>query len=151
MTAPLDFSFLASSAIKAISPFLSSLLRGGENAAKKLTEKALEKVGEHMGDEGWNKARSIWQQLEGPIKENPAASLAIEDLAAKPSDEVLLQISTLQLERLLTNNEVLSRTLSTLLDSTRAGATQVFKNEKNATIKDTTIIMASSGAKVINR
>ena len=147
MTSPLDFAFLASAAVKAISPFLPSLLHGGGRLIEKVAGKALEKVGEHVGDDGWNKAEAIWRKLEGPIENNPSASAAIADLATNPSDDVLRQISVLQIQRVLAADQNLAGTVATLLGHASNKADHgSFINP--GTVSNSTIIVASSGAKV---
>lgn len=60
-----------------ISPFLSHVLKLGDRAAGKATEKNAGKFGEAA----WVKAQAIWAQLRPTIKAKAAALEAVADVA----------------------------------------------------------------------
>lgn len=64
-----------------------------EKAGHVAAGEAIKKVGK----EAWG----LWEKLRGAVQANPAASQAVDDLAAQPDDEDLRAVLRVQLKKLL--------------------------------------------------
>jgi hypothetical protein len=87
----------------ALAPFLPFLLEFGKSAA--------EVAGQKLGAEAWEQAKGIWVRLAPKVNSRPAAREAAIALAARPRDDELQTVFTVQLRRLLSEDEELRRWL----------------------------------------
>lgn len=79
-----------------ITPFLPFLLKFGEKSA--------ETAGAKLGEEGWNKAKKIWDKLHPKVEAKEDAKVAVEQVAAKPDSKPRQAVFQEELETLLKEN-----------------------------------------------
>ena len=124
-------SHLPAQLVQFLAPYLSYLVKGlklaGQEAAKKLGEKASE--------QGFDHAKALWEKLRPKVEARPAALEAAQDTAAHPDDEDALAALRLQLKKLLAEDEPLAQELARLLEQTRpAGQTVIASGERSVAI-----------------
>jgi len=117
--------------VQLLAPYLPSLLKGlklaGQEAAKKLGEKASE--------QGFDHAKALWDKLRPKVETRPAALEAIQDAADHPDDEDALAALRLQLKKLLAEDEALAQELAHLLAQARpAGQTVTASGNRSVAI-----------------
>jgi len=124
-------SHLPAQLVQFLAPYLSYLVKGlklaGQEAAKKLGEKASE--------QGFDHAKALWEKLRPKVEAKPAALEAVQDAAEHPDDEDALAALRLQLKKLLAEDEPLAQELARLLEQTRpAGQTVIASGERSVAI-----------------
>ncbi len=87
-----------------LAPVLPYLL---EKAGDVATAEAIKKVGK----DAWG----LWRKLWPAIQASPAASEAVEDLAARPDDEDLRAVLRVQLKKLLQTDQSLADEVARLI------------------------------------
>jgi len=117
--------------VQYLAPFLPYLLKGvklaGQEAAKKLGEKASE--------QGFDHAKALWEKLRPKVEAKPAALEAVQDVATRPDDEDALAALRLQLKKLLAEDEALAQELAHLLAQARpAGQTVTASGNRSVAI-----------------
>jgi len=88
-----------------LAPALPYLLKAGESAAEKI------------GEDAWEKAKTLWGKLSAKIKAKPSALEAIEDIAQAPADEDAQAALRLQLKKLLAEDTGLAKELEQLISA----------------------------------
>jgi len=101
--------------VQFLAPFLPYLVKGlklaGQEAAKKLGEKASE--------QGFDHAKALWEKLRRKVEAKPAALEAAQDAATHPDDEDALAALRLQLKKLLAEDQPLAQELARLVAQSR--------------------------------
>jgi len=98
---------LAQALTVTLAPALPYLVQVGTTTA----EHAVQEV----GAEAWAKAKALWARLAGPVAEKPAASEAVEDVAAAPEGAGPRAALTWQLEKILEAHPELAGEVARLL------------------------------------
>ena len=99
----------------ALVPFLPVLLKPGGEA---------EKIAREAG-ETWNRAKEVWAKLRPKVEAKPAALEVVQELATEPDDADVQAAFRLQLKKLLTQDEALAETLSSLIEKSRTSGVNV--------------------------
>lgn len=86
-----------------LAPALPYLLKAGESAASKI------------GEDAWEKAKTLWGKLAVKIKAKPSAQEAVEDVAKTPADEDAQAALRVQLKKLLSEDTGLAKELEQLI------------------------------------
>jgi hypothetical protein len=132
----MDVTTFAKNLATFLTPLLSSLLNAGE--------KAIEEVGKKFGAATWDLAKALWGKIRPKMEAKPAALEAAEDAAAMPHDEDIQAALRLQLEKLLAEDNMLTKKLEQLWDEAkRVGMTIMAIGERSVAaqkIEDSTII-----------
>jgi hypothetical protein len=103
----MDIPELANALTLYLAPFLPYLLKAGEKAA--------EEAGKKLGEESWNKAKSLWSKLRPKVEAKSSALEAAQDVGESPSDEDALASLHQQVKKLLNIDPSLADELSALL------------------------------------
>lgn len=103
----MDLGILAHSVITIIAPCLPYLLTAGGKAA----EGALKKVGE----DAWNKAKTLWGKLSPSVENDSAAMSIAQKVAASPDDQRAQSALELYIEDILRNNSALADEVDQLI------------------------------------
>ncbi len=93
----MELTQLAPMVVAMIAPYLPHLVE----AAKMVGEKALEKVGESVGEEGFKQAKPLLARIWPKIAAKPAALEAAEDVAKSPDNKSYQTVLEVQLEKIL--------------------------------------------------
>jgi len=117
--------------VQFLAPYLSYLVKGlklaGQEAAKKLGEKASE--------QGFDHAKALWEKLRPKVEAKPAALEAVQDAAEHPDDEDALAALRLQLKKLLAEDDSLAQELARLVAQSRpAGKNVTASGERSVAI-----------------
>jgi hypothetical protein len=99
---------LAHQARDLLTPFLPYLLPAATGVGKA----ALKKAGERIGDATWNKAEALWNKVWPKIQERPAALESAQDLAAAPNDSDAQAAFSLQLRKMLAEDDDLTNAVA---------------------------------------
>jgi hypothetical protein len=94
--------------VSALAPFLPYLLRAGQRAG--------EGIADELGGAAGRLAGTLWARLRPHVEASPAAREAVEDAAARPTDERARGALELQLEKLLGRDEALAGEIRSLLE-----------------------------------
>lgn len=105
---PIDTSTLAAF----LSPFLPFLLKLGKQSVEKTADVASGKVSEAA----LQKAQAIWNKLQPKIASKEAATEAVEDVARNPDNKDMQASLRVQLQKLLEQDEALTRTIAEIMD-----------------------------------
>lgn len=106
-----------------LSPFLPSLLKLGEKAAEGAAAK--------FGEDGWNKAKAIWEKLHPKVEAKEAAKEAATDVANDPEDEDSQAALRKQLKKLLDQDKELEKVIAQIMQENAIDGTpgaQVIQN-----------------------
>ncbi len=90
-----------------LAPFLPILMKLGSKAAEAAAQKS--------GEDGWNKAKAIWEKLHPKVEAKEAAKEAATDVALNPNDEDLQAALRVQLKKLLDQDEALTKAIAQLM------------------------------------
>src|SRR5829696_2261653 len=104
----MDIVAVASSVTTALVPLLPYLIKAGEKAA--------EETGKAVAGQSWDWAKSLWTKLKPKVEANPAALVAVQDVAQAPGDGDLQVVLRLQLKKLLTEDQSLAEDVSRWLE-----------------------------------
>lgn len=96
---------LAHDARDLLAPALPYLIPAAAGAGKA----ALKRTGEKISDVTWDKAEALWSKLWPKIESKPSALEAAHDLANMPNDSDAQGAFSLQLKKLLAEDEQLAR------------------------------------------
>jgi transketolase len=91
-----------------LSPFLPFLIKFGE----KFGEKSAETVGSKVGEDGWNKAKKIWEKLHPKVEAKEDTKVAAEQVATKPDSKARQAVFQEELETLLKENPDLAAAIT---------------------------------------
>lgn len=127
-----------------LTPFLPFLI----NLGKKSAETAASKVGE----DGWNKAKKIWDKLHPAVAAKEDAKVAAEQVATKPDSKARQAVFQEELETLLKENPDLLEAIAQIMKenshtSSDAQNTQTVTNNEG----QAQAINQMKGEKVIGR
>ena len=125
-----------------LTPFLPFLIKFGENSA--------ETAGRKFGEDGWNKAKKIWDELHPKVEAKEDAKIAAEQLAAKPDSEARKALFREELETLLKENPDLAKAIAQIMEegSPTASGTQITQNVEN---NEGLMIGQMTGGKAVGR
>jgi len=98
--------------ISFLAPFLPYLVKAGG--------KAVEEIGEKLGESTWELAQRIWAKLRPKMEAKPSAREVVRALAQNPSDEGAQAALRFQLRNILAQDEALTSGLVNLLNKNQA-------------------------------
>ena len=110
---------LAHEARDLLAPVLPYLLPAAAGAG----QAALKRTGEKISDVTWNKAEALWSKLWPKIESKPSALEAAHDLANMPNDSDAQGAFSLQLRKLLVEDEQLARDVAEIFVDSRVHVT----------------------------
>lgn len=79
-----------------VAPFLPKLM----DITTKAGNKAMESLGERVGEGTWNKAICVWNILRPQVEKEPEVAKVLQDAANKPNDPRVGALISWQLEKL---------------------------------------------------
>jgi tetratricopeptide (TPR) repeat protein len=97
----MDLTQLSNEVTMALAPFLPTLLAVGG--------KVVEGIEVKIGEDVWNKVKTLWSKLHPKIDANPFAKHAVEAVAAAPKDHDLQTAMRVELKKLLAEDADLTR------------------------------------------
>jgi hypothetical protein len=92
-----------------LAPFLPFLVKLGNKAAEAAAEK--------FGEDGWNKAKAVWEKLHPKVEAKEEAKLAVQQVVAKPESEARIAVLREELETLLKENPDLETAIAQIMES----------------------------------
>lgn len=120
----MDISQIAAETMRHLVPVMPFLLATG----KIMRDKAIEKVGQNFGEEGFKYGKSLWARLGAKVEEKPAALEAAHDVAQNPNDEDSLAAFRHQLKKLLADDSALAAEIKQILDEANAAGVNVVQS-----------------------
>ena len=118
----------------ALVPFL---VKGGEKLAEMVAEK--------LGDAGFEGAKGVWERLRRAIAREPAAEVAVRDLAAAPQDADYQAALRVQLKKLLAADKDLAEQLARALEAPPQGGYRAELHGDGAIAQGTGAVAAGKG------
>ncbi len=91
-----------------LAPWLPFLIKGGKEAGKA----AAKKLGEKFSEDGWEKAKSLWDKLHPKVESKPSALEAVKDVADHPDDPDVQAALRVQFKKLLESEPALTIEIS---------------------------------------
>lgn len=85
---------------------------------EKVGAPALEEAASKLGEDTWEKAKSIWGKLWPKVESTAAAKMAAEKLAHKPNSEAWKEALQEELESILQNDSALAEAIAEILKTT---------------------------------
>ena len=134
----MDISLLVSF----ISPFLPYFLK---LAGQKSAEKAIDLATKGFSEAAVHKAQSIWKKLRPKADSHKRLAEALADLASNPDDQDMQAQLRVQLKKLLSNDEVLTREIANILNEDAPDGTPGLQIIQNVTGDRNQIIGNISG------
>jgi hypothetical protein len=123
----MDIGALASSVTTALVPLLPYLLKAGEKAA--------EETGKAAANQSLEWGKSLWSKLKPKVEAKEAALEAAQDVAHAPEDKNLQIALQVQLQKLLTQDQLLAEEVSGWLEQGKAaGITVTASGERSVAI-----------------
>jgi hypothetical protein len=110
---PMDIAVLATF----LAPFLPFLVKLGNKAAEAAAGK--------FGEDGWNKAKAVWEKLHPKVEAKEEAKLAVQQVVAKPESEARIAVLREELETLLKENPDLEAALAQIMESDSPASSSV--------------------------
>jgi hypothetical protein len=126
-----------------LAPFLPYLVRGSRTL--------VEEAGKVVGEDAWGHATALWQRLWPRVEAKPAALDAADDLAQHPDDEEARIVLKRQLEKLLTEDDVLKADIARLWSNAEAANVVVAIGDRSVVVsRDVvdSIIVTGDDAKI---
>ena len=120
----MDVTSLANEAMGYMAPALPFLLATG----KTLRDKAIEKIGQNFGEEGFKFGKSLWEKLGAKVEAQPAALEAAKDLAAQPEDADNQAAFRKELKKILSGDESLATEIKQMLDEAKAAGINLIQS-----------------------
>ncbi len=120
----MDVTSLAHDAMNYLAPALPFLLA----ASKTMRDKAIEKVGQSFGEEGFKYGKSLWGKLGAKVEAQPAALEAAKDLAADPQDADNQASFRKELKKILSNDDALAAEVKQILEEAKAAGVSVVQS-----------------------
>jgi hypothetical protein len=145
----MDLTLLAKELAVFLAPFTPYLVSSGEKAVTKIVEK--------VGEDSWQKIKSMWSKLAVKLEAKPAALEAINDLAAEPSRQQAQTVFAWQVEKVLSQDQRLVAELGILLEQAMSSAKGpvIASGERNVVggrdIKDSVIITGNQNTAAVRR
>ncbi|MGF2037603.1 MAG: hypothetical protein RMZ43_020165 [Nostoc sp. CmiVER01] len=118
--------------IKFLAPYLPFLLNVGN--------KAVEEASKKVGEDGWNKAKAIWDKLHPKVEAKEAAKEAATDVAQKPEDEDLQTSLRVQLKKILEADTALAEEIAKIWEETTTSSNNSASNVNAQSYDDSTQI-----------
>ena len=97
----MDIAQLSNEVTLALAPFLPTLLAVGG--------KVVEGIENKIGEDAWDKVKTLWSKLHPKVEANPFAKRAVEEVAAAPNDQDLQTAMRVELKKLLAADENFAR------------------------------------------
>ena len=97
----MDIPQLSNELTMALAPFLPTLLAVGG--------KVVEGIESKVGEDVWDKVKTLWFKLRPKVEVNPIAKRAMEEVAASPDDKDLQAAMRAQLKKLLAEDSAFAR------------------------------------------
>lgn len=116
----MEIGLLATAAAAVLGPLLGSLLKTGG-------EKAVEAVGEKVGEGVFEKAKALWGKLGKKVEAKPGAPEAAKALAANPDDEDARTMMAVQLKSILANDPALAAEVEEFVRQSPTGNVMIAK------------------------
>ncbi len=123
----MDWTQLAQGVAMALAPFLPYLVKGGE--------KAIEAVGEKVGEAGWDKAHKLYEVVQGKLSGDADAERALTQVAVKPESEPRRAVLAEVIEEKVQEDTAFGQQLQQVLNNIQADSqtvsflTQVYGGE----------------------
>lgn len=95
--------------VKLIAPCMPFLMTMGTKVAEGASQK--------VGEDGWNRAKTIWAKLQPKVEAKEAAKEAAEDVAKNPDDEDLQVSLRVQLRKILEADTALAEEIAKILQA----------------------------------
>lgn len=92
-----------------LAPFLPFLM--------KLGNKVVEGAAQKSGEDGWDKAKAVWEKLHPKVEAKDEAKLAVQQVVAKPESEARIAVLQEELETLLKENPDLEAAIAQIMES----------------------------------
>jgi hypothetical protein len=134
----MDIGLLATAAATVLGPLLSSLLKTGG-------EKAVEAVGDKVGEGVFEKAKALWAKLGKKVEAKPGAPEAAKALAAHPDDEDARAMMALQLKSILAADPTLAAEVEELVRRSPVGDVMIATASQGGVIAQGGGVAAGSG------
>ena len=109
----MDIAALATALTGFLAPLIPYLVKGAEKSA--------EALGQKLGQEGWEKAKAIWDKLRGRLGED---SPAVKEVAEAPAEEDAHAALRVALRQLLKTDAALAAELTDLLHQAETAVAQ---------------------------
>jgi hypothetical protein len=122
----MDIPVLAQTVVSALLPFLPDLLG-------KATDKAAEAVGEGVGKEAFERAKSLWTMISGSASSSRVAEVA-EEAVSSPADPDLLAVLRVEVRKMLERNPQIAAELATIAGRTMSVNTTTASGRGNVAI-----------------
>jgi transcription elongation factor GreA-like protein len=103
-----------------LAPFLPFLM--------KLGNKVVEGAAQKSGEDGWDKAKAVWEKLHPKVEAKEEAKLAVQQVVAKPESEARIAVLQEELETLLKENPDLAAAIAKIMQSDSEAATSNVTN-----------------------
>jgi len=100
-----------------LAPFLPSLMKLGNKAAEAAAGK--------FGEDGWNKAKAVWEKLYPKVEAKEEAKVAVQQVVAKPESEARQLVLREELETLLKENPDLEAAITQIMESDAPASSSV--------------------------
>lgn len=125
----MDIALLAKETVALLAPLLPYLLKAGD--------KAVETVGEKVGEKALIWGGRLWDKLKSKAETRPAVKEALEDTSKTPSDEDAQGALRLQLKKLLAEDRILAQQVAELLTKAKAdGVTILAAGERSVAARE---------------
>ncbi|MBD2338636.1 hypothetical protein H6G64_16810 [Calothrix sp. FACHB-156] len=109
--------------VKFLAPCLPFLLNVGN--------KAIEGASQKVGEDGWNKAKAIWDKLLPKVAAKEAAKEAAADVAQNPDDEDLQASLRVQIKKILDSDTALAEEIAKIWQETKSADGSVNLNAQS--------------------
>lgn len=108
---------LSSIIVGFLAPYLPALLKLGKAGLLKVGSKAMEEVGKDAGGAGYGFAKELWTKLWPSVQKTPSVLEAAKDIGDAPERSDLKTGLSLQIEKLLKQDESLRLALERLIQN----------------------------------
>ncbi len=100
-----------------LAPFLPFLMKLGNKVAEGAAQKS--------GEDGWDKAKAVWEKLHPKVEAKEEAKLAVQQVVAKPESEARIAVLREELETLLKENPDLAAAIAQIMESDSPASSSV--------------------------
>ncbi len=100
-----------------LAPFLPFLMKLGNKVAEGAAQKS--------GEDGWDKAKAVWEKLHPKVEAKEEAKVAVQQVVAKPESEARIAVLREELETLLKENPDLEAALAQIMESDSPASSSV--------------------------
>jgi hypothetical protein len=124
-----------------LSPFLPFLIKFGEKSA--------ETVGSKVGEDGWNKAKKIWDKLHPKIEAREDAKSAVKLVSTDTDDEDYRKVFQKQLKKLLDEDKELAAVIAQIMQDEESPTSIGFQIKQTANNNQGQVYGQITGGKVV--